>query len=303
MKKYFLIVAWILVVIPAVAQDFNTNGAQSQAKQPTVMVVPYINAELDKYPEKLRTYIDTNPMITLCINKIEGAFRSKGYPTNSFSGQLRKLQGQAIISASKSASFSYAKAAVTGGKAEICVYIRPQVISNGDTREVRLFVQADAFGENFASVDFRSGPFRTNDSIALAEKALATISHTFFYQMEDSYNDMLTKGRSVSILIEFTKECEVGPYTEVGTEGKTLDEEMGAWAYNMALGNVGSAQSGDGVITLSMKSPVYEKDTHRAVPVEYFGRKLFPHLKKLIGNLATVEQTINQGQNVQFIIK
>lgn len=296
----------MLAGIPAIAQEFNTRGTENQASQPTVMVVPYLNAELDNDGEKLRTYIDTNPMIKLCINKVEEAFGLKGYPTTSFSGQLRITQNRRLVSASKSATSSIAKKVVQGSKADICVYMTPMVINNSDgTTEVRLTLEAQEakIGQNFANADFRSGPFRTNDTIRLAEKALATVSNNFFYQIEDGFNRMLEEGRDVSILIEFAEGCEVGPYTRVGANNKTFDREMMDWVRATAYKGAGDSQSADGVIEVTMKIPVYEVGTNIPFQLGLVTSMLNDHLAKLLGDLAIAEPIINQGQNIQFIIK
>lgn len=307
MKKYTILIFGLLIMsIRITAQEFNTRGTGNQAQSPSVMVVPYINSELDNDAVKLRTYIDENPMIKLCMNKVQEAFSLKGYPTKDFVGLLRRNQNRRLLSTAKSASSSVAKSIVTQSKAAICVYMTPMITHNEDgTMEVRLTLEAQeaALGQNFANADFSSGRFRTTDSLRLAERALATISNNFFYQLEDGFNRMLSEGRDVSVLIEFAEGAEVGPYTKVGTNGKTLDREMMDWVRATAYNGSGDSQSGDGIIEMALKVPVYEVGTDIPFQIGLLGDMLLNHLTTLIGDLGTVELAINQGQNIQFIIK
>lgn len=291
---------------PACAQEFNTRGTENQASQPSVMVVPYINAELDGDADKLRTYMDTNPMIKVCISKVKEAFSAKGYPTRDLLGQLRKNQNRKLISASKSATSSAAKSAVLAAKADICVYLTPLVIKNANgSMEVRITLDAQEAqtGQSFANADFNSGSYQSTDTITMAETALAIINTKFFYQVEDGFNQMLEEGRDVSILIEFAEECEVGPYTKVGTAGKTFDREMMDWTRKTAYKGSGNSESADGMVEISMKIPVYEVGTDVPFQLGLVSDMLREHLEKLLGDLAGVEPVVSQGQNIQFIIK
>jgi len=286
-------------------QEFNTQGVGSQAHQPSVMVVPYINEELDNDAEKLRNYIDANPLLKVSLNKVKEAFDLKGFPTKDFIGALRVLKNRKLVSASKSTSTSIAKSVIRNSKAEIIVYVTPMVLKNGDFNEVRFTLDAQEamIGQSFANSDFSSGSFRTNDTVMLADRALATINNTFFYQLEDEFKQMVEQGRDVSILVEFAEGCEVGPFTRLGTERKTLTRALLDWgranAYHKSCGD---PESADGIIEMKMKVPVYLDDTGEPYQISLTTDALLTFFEKLLGDQAVVEIAMAQGQNIHFVI-
>lgn len=304
-KLGVVIAVFILSNLGLKAQEFNTQGVGNQAHQPSVMVVPYINEELDNDADKLRSYIDANPLLKISLNKVKEAFDLKGFPTKDFVGALRVNRNRRLVSASKGASSSVAKSVIRDSKAEIIVYVTPIVIKNNGMNEVRFTLDAQEamIGQSFANSDFSSGSFRTNDTIMLAERALATISSSFFYQIEDGFNQMVEEGRDVSILVEFAEGCEVGPYTRFGTERKTLSRALLDWgranAYHKSCGD---PQSADGIIEMTMKVPVYLDDTGEPYQISLTTDALLTFFDQLLGSEAEAEVVTAQGQNIHFII-
>ena len=306
MKKiYMMMAALVLACTAAKAQEFNTQGTGSQAHQPSVMVVPYINAELDNNADALRTYIDNNPLVKIGLSKVKEAFDLKGFPTKDFAGALRVNKNRRLVSASRGTSSSVAKSIIRDSKAEIIVYLTPIIIKNGGLTEVRFTLEAQEamIGQNFASADYSSGSYRTNDSIMLAERALANISTSFFYQIEDGFNQMVEQGRDVSILIEFAEGCEVGPYTRLGAQRKTLSRALLDWgrahAYHKSCGD---PQSADGIIEMTMKVPVYLDDTGEPYQISLTTDALLTFFDELLGERAIAEVATAQGQNIHFVI-
>lgn len=304
-KLYIAMMAFMLSSLGMKAQEFNTQGTGNQAHQPSVMVVPYINEELDNDADKLRSYIDGNPLLKMSLNRVKEAFDLKGFPTKDFVGALRVNRNRRLVSASKGASSSVAKSVVRDSKAEIIVYLTPIVSKNNGLNEVHFTLDAQEamIGNSFANSNLSSGSFRTNDTIMLAERALATISSSFFYQIEDGFNQMVEEGRDVSIFVEFAEGCEVGPYTRLGAERKTLSRALLDWgranAYHKSCGD---PQSADGIIEMTMKVPVYLDDTGEPYQISLTTDALLTFFDQLLGEQARADVAVAQGQNIHFII-
>lgn len=306
MKKiYVMIAACAFACVSAKAQEFNTQGMGTQAHQPSVMVVPYINEELDNDADKLRAYIDSNPLMKIGLSKVKEAFDLKGFPTRDFVGALRVNRNRRLVSASKGTSSSVAKSIIRNSKAEIIVYLTPIVTRNNDLSEVRFTLDAQEamIGQSFANTDLSSGSYRTNDTIMLADRALETLNTTFFYQIEDGFNQMVEEGRDVSILVEFAEGCEVGPYTRLGAERKTLSRALLDWGRSHAYHqSCGDPQSADGIIEMTMKVPVYLDDTGEPYQISLTTDALLTFFDQLLGEQAIAEVAMAQGQNIHFVI-
>jgi len=299
-----MLMAFVLSVISVKGQEFDTQGVGNQAKQPSVMVVPQVDPELENDADKLRAYIEQNPLVSICLSKVKETFNLKGFPTKDFIGALRVNKNRRLLSASKSTSSSVAKSLIRDSKAEIIVYVRPEV-TGSDLKEVHITMSAQEAmtGTSFADATFSSGSFRTNDSIMLANRALATIATNFFYQIEDGFNQMVEEGRDVSILIEFAEGCEVGPFTRLGEQRKTLSRALLDWgranAYHKSCGD---PQSADGIIEMTMKVPVYLDDTGEPYQISLTTDALLTFFDQLLGEQAIAEVAAAQGQNIHFII-
>ena len=299
-----MLMAFVLSVISVKGQEFDTQGVGNQAKQPSVMVVPQVDPELENDADKLRAYIEQNPLVSICLSKVKETFNLKGFPTKDFIGALRVNKNRRLLSASKSTSSSVAKSLIRDSKAEIIVYVRPKVTGN-DLKEVHITMSAQEAmtGTSFADATFSSGSFRTNDSIMLANRALAAIATNFFYQIEDGFNQMVEEGRDVSILIEFAEGCEVGPFTRLGEQRKTLSRALLDWgranAYHKSCGD---PQSADGIIEMTMKVPVYLDDTGEPYQISLTTDALLTFFDQLLGEQAIAEVAAAQGQNIHFII-
>lgn len=305
MNKFsVMIIAFVLSAISVKGQEFDTQGVGSQAKQPSVMVVPLVGPELENDAEKLRAYIEQNPLVGICLSKVKETFNLKGFPTKDFIGALRVNKNRRLLSASKSTSTSIAKSLIRDSKAEIIVYVDHEVIGT-DMKEVLITMSAQEAmtGTSFADATLSSGSYRTNDTIMLANRALATIGTNFFYQIEDGFNQMVEEGRDVSILIEFAEGCEVGPFTRLGSERKTLSRALLDWgranAYHKSCGD---PQSADGIIEMTMKVPVYLDDTGEPYQISLTTDALLTFFDQLLGEQAIAEVAAAQGQNIHFII-
>lgn len=305
MNKFsVMIIAFVLSAISVKGQEFDTQGVGSQAKQPSVMVVPLVGPELENDAEKLRAYIEQNPLVGICLSKVKETFNLKGFPTKDFIGALRVNKNRRLLSASKSTSTSIAKSLIRDSKAEIIVYVDHEVIGT-DMKEVLITMSAQEAmtGTSFADATLSSGSYRTNDTIMLANRALATVGTNFFYQIEDGFNQMVEEGRDVSILIEFAEGCEVGPFTRLGSERKTLSRALLDWgranAYHKSCGD---PQSADGIIEMTMKVPVYLDDTGEPYQISLTTDALLTFFDQLLGEQAIAEVAAAQGQNIHFII-
>lgn len=286
----------------AVAFCLLPQNASGQAAQPTVMVMPDINSKLNANPEELRNYMESNPLLELCIRRVKESFTTRSYPVRDFAKALAELKTDALLSADKSAATDIAKQIAQSSDADICIYVKPQVISHsGGLVEVIIGLDAQEakLSNSFANASFSSDKFRTSDSIKLATRALDAISNNFFYQIEEGFHQMVVEGRTMRFKIEFAEGCDVDAYTEVGTNGLDLVGELDEWA-----GKQGGKVSGssDKYINLYIKVPVYDTDGS-AYPIGRQRSKLQSSLNRWVGTLGCRAKTVlSRDQVINLMI-
>ncbi len=285
-----------------VALLLSVQTVKGQAAQPTVMVMPDVNSALSANPEALRTYLESNKLMELCISRVKEAFTTRSYPVRDFAKALSLLKTDALVSADQSAATNTAKMIAQSSDAEICIYVSPKLIHHGGGMSeviILLDAQEAKLGNSFANANFSSDKFNTSDSIKLANRALDQISNNFFYQIEDGFSQMVREGRNMRFSIEFASDCEMDAYTEVGENGLDLAGELDEWA-NTQSGKV--TNSSDKYINLTIKVPVYDTDG-APYPIGRQRSKLQRQLNQWLKPLGYKARTVlGRDQVVHFLI-
>lgn len=307
MKRIILSMLLFTVAAYGFSQNYDTSGTGSQASQPTVMVMPDVNSKLSGNPENLRSYLESNPMLELCISRVKEAFTLKSYPVRDFAKALSALKTDALLSADQSAATDVAKQIVQSSDADICIYVKPKVINHaGGLSEVivELDAQEAKLSNSFANASFSSDKFRTSDSIKLASRAMDCISNNFFYQIEEGFHQMVVDGRTMRFKIEFAEGCDIDAYTEVGTNGNDLETELTDWILANAYNKNGRVTgSSDKYINMEMKVPVYEESTGRPFPINRMRGILLRSLRQWLTPLGCKAKTVaSRDQVMNFLI-
>ena len=175
LSSVICLVVMAMLAAGAMAQGYETRGSGHQAKLPNIMVVPYINEQMDSSPADLRTFIDNNPMLQLALSKVKESFSLNGYPTVDFIGLLRSQKNNSMAQAYRGATSNPIIKMMQSSKADIFVYITPRIIKNGATSQAIVMLDAqDAYTrESFANANFSSDQFETSDSVRLVNMALS----------------------------------------------------------------------------------------------------------------------------------
>lgn len=206
--------------------------AQVNTVQPTIMVVPFI-----KEGEDARKVLDDANDKRQVINAIEGAFSKRGYKTKNIY-QVFKNQSQRVAFQDGAATDLVSKiVAASGADISIEADININQQSNGTSVRVGLSAREVSTSNVLASKIGDSGRFYTTDIGKLGEKAIEKGMDDFLATMQNSFNDMIVNGRSISVEISFDEMSDYDMSSEVGSSGDELRDVLEEWMEQNAYKN------------------------------------------------------------------
>lgn len=295
-----------MVATGVMAQGYETRGSGYQAKLPNIMVVPYINEQMDASPSDLRTFIDNNPMLQLALSKVKESFSLNGYPTVDFIGLLRSQKNNSMAQAYRGATSNPIIKMMQSSKADIFVYITPRIIKNGSTSQAIVMLDAqDAYTrESFANANFSSDEFETSDSVRLVGMALDNISRNFFGQIEERFADLVASGRTIVAHMYVKEGCEMSFYDGFGATGDDLGTLLNYYFAENAYHGTGEVTAiEDYYMDMSFKIPVYEEQSGRPVPMTYAMSMLRRFLRGVLPSEYKIGKTDTNGAQIDIYIE
>lgn len=281
---------------------FAQNG---QAKQPNVMVIPYVAA--DKDSARLEAILN-DEAILLALSKIKEEFNLRGFPTIDFMTEFQKVQNRAYAASTLNAKSTGLQAYVEGSRADIYVTVKitkEDFIEEG-TSNVTLLVEAKEreIGFSLANANIVSNRFRASKK-ELTEYALKHISENFFNQLKQEFRKMVTNGREVNIVFKVSENCDFDMVNDVvGTRDMTLSDELDEWVLANAFKGDGEVRWGGDNLDVFMKVPVYDPDTGRPRSIKSGTNKLKMYASELLKDKGyTVIEQAASGQYIQLLIQ
>lgn len=281
---------------------FAQNG---QARQPNVMVVPYVAT--DKNNERLEAILN-DEAILLAISKIKEEFNLRKFPTIDFMAEFQRVQNRAYAASALNAKSTGLQAYVEGSRADIYVTVKitkEDFVEEG-TSNVTLLVEAKEreTGFSLANVSIVSDRSRSSKK-ELTEYALEDISENFFNQLKQEFRKMVTNGREVNITFKVSENCDFDMVNDVvGTRDMTLSDELDEWVSANAFKENGEVRWGGDNLEVFMKVPVYDPDTGRPRSIKSETNKLKRFASGLLKDkgYAVIEQAAS-GQYIQLLIQ
>lgn len=301
MKRQIIVLFACITALTGYAQDSATRGTANNLRQPNVIVVPYTKADQD-----VRDMLESNPVVSRAVSKVKEEFGNRGFATKDFVTLLKAGKRNDIMSATTGAKSDPVKDIILESKADISVEVKIFVNKHENgASEVSLELQAAeaVSGESFANASYTSDKFITQDSLKLAERALAKINDDFFTQLQNGFNDIMEKGRNLNIRIELGANTEIDPYTQLST-GNDLETELHTWMSENAFGGNYEINSTDLVIDVSMKVPLYDQVTDKPYNIGKIRGPLTTYLNNLIASTGhSVKTKSSSGQQIWLVIQ
>ena len=285
-----------------------TTSAFSQAKKPTIMVLPSeiwcirnnytINyddmgetRQIPDYKKALQNNSDMRAMIAAMADFMQ----KEGYPIKSLEQELKNLESEAaedMLMSSKETGSEVAESPVDKLKAnaspDIILDLDFEKVQIGPKTQIKFNLQAiDSYTGKIISGNVGQGtPSSAGDITNQLQEAVLSFKDNFLEGLMNHFNNLFTDGREIIVNIKRWSDCEIDFETEFGDSelGEILEDYM---ASNTVKGRFSTKSATENKIRFEqVRIPMMVDDgegNSRAVDARYWGRNLVKFIKKTTG--------------------
>ncbi len=291
-KLIFVFIAALLLL--------STSGAFSQAKKPTIMVVPsdvWCNTngymtEFDNQGTKVKVpdykkAFQENADLLLAISKINELMSERGFPLKNLESALKTLQDQAAEDAmltSKSGgevTESPIDKLKKVAKADIWLQMTWSVNQTGPKKSVTFNMQGlDAYTDKqIAGASGTGKPSFTAELPVLIEEAVLAYIDNFNVQLQAHFQDMFDNGREVMLRIKTWNTFDGDLNNEY--DGKELSVIIEDWmTENTVKGRFSTTDATENMMLFEqVRIPLFDAN-NKAVDARNWARNLQKMLKE-----------------------
>lgn len=281
MKKPFLLLLGLFISSVVMAQ-VNTV-------QPSIMVIPFVPEGAD-----MRKALDVSNEKRQVIAAISGAFADKGFATKDFYANFKSISQNAAFEDDVKTDLK--SQIIQSSGADIFVEADININKSGDGNSVRIVIKAceASTAKVLASKIGDSGKFYTTDFGKLGAKATQKVMEDFLTTMQQSFNDMITNGRSIVVNITFSEMSDYDTTSEVGEDGYELRDLLELWMEENAYKNYYHIQgtTDKKMIFDEVRIPLKDPTTGRNYNINKFSMSLAKFFKD---NGMQVDRNLNGG--------
>lgn len=275
-------------------------GAFSQAKKPTIMVVPsdvWCNTngymlEFDNQGTKVKVpdykaALQSNADLLLVISKINELMAARGFPLKNLESALKTLQDQAAEDAmltSKSGAEineSPIDKLKKVAKADIWMQMTWSLNTTGPKKSVTFNLQGlDAYTDKqIAGASGTGNPSFTAELPVLLEEAVLAHLDNFNVQLQAHFDDMFKNGREVILRIKTFSSFDGDLNTEF--DGKELSEIIEGWmTENTVSGKFSTSDATENMMLFEqVRIPLFDAN-NKAIDTRSWARNLQKMLKE-----------------------
>lgn len=311
MKKYFVMLAML----------FAANSAFSQAKKPTIMVVPndnwcYLNGYMVSYdnqgstknvPDYERAFQENSDLV-MVVNKISGMMAERGFPLVDMQATMDAIQTRSAINSaieSKSGSgvneSAYDKLMNTA-RADIKIEISWTINQIGPKRSVSFTLAGkDAYtGKTIVSLSGTGAQSFSVELPILLEEAVLNYIDNFNAGLQKHFDDLFANGREIMVYIEKFSSWDEDLESEYN--GMELGEIIEEWmASNTVKGRFNTAFASEERMKFTqVRIPLYD-EKGKALDARSYMRKLSNYLKNTPFSIPNKLTTQGLGEITIFL--
>ena len=288
-KQLTKIVCLIVILLSISVQSF------SQAKKPTIMVVPardwctknqfmvqYDNQGSTFSEPDYRKALDERSDLKLVIIKLGEMMTERNFPLKNLESELTKLQKKAAKQSVSNTKTNPLKELSKTAKADIWMEIGWDIIQNGPKKSVNFRLQGlDAYtGKQIAAAAGTGQPSFNADVTTLLEEAVLAHIDNFNSQLQQHFDDLFENGREVTLEILTDENFANNLETEYG--GMALSRQIKKWIKeNTVKGRFSQLDADeDGMEFEQVRIPLYGTDGE-AYDTQTWAEGLQDYLKTL----------------------
>lgn len=292
-----------LTLNPAWADKKKVNP--TAALNPTIVVVPYVDAKWGYSFEGMRNKVESSPLQRHVIAKITEQFTKNGYKTRDFISQLQNAKNDQLLRSG--AQTDDATMLVQQLPGDIVVTVEAGVETYGGGQScMTLMLRAVEKQTNgdLASKTFDGGRYLTTDSIRLASGAINNIGADFMTQIQDAFEAMVKKGREVTLDLNLSESVSDWDFDQDSpNSGEYFKDAFEEWlrtnsyqsVYDMSL-------STDKYVKARVNVPLWDYEKNRSYSLSNFSSDLRKFFKAQLGEDYKPKITA-MGQKVMITIE
>ncbi len=273
-----------------------TVMAFSQAKKPTLMVVPsdvwcnkngyvqeFDNQGFTQTVSDYQAALQNDMNLKLVIAKINDLMAERGFPLKDLEQTLKNIQQQnaeMAMTTSKSGNEiaeSPLDKLLRTAKADIILEITWNVTEVGPKRTLTYILEGkDAYtGKSIGGANGASQPSFSADVVVLLEEAVVAHIDNFNNRLQAHFDDMATNGREVALEVRVFQDNPLGIDLETEYDGYELLEIIENWmADNTVEHRFSTLGSSESYISFEqVRIPLYDANG-RAMDTQRFAREL-----------------------------
>lgn len=308
MKKIIIVILFVVI---------NVGLSFSQAKKPTLMVVPsdvWCNQngymmEFDnqgtimKIPNYKKAFQENAELLTV-ISKINSLFADRGFPLKDMASVVKSLElnsAEDAMMASKETGAAAAENPVDKlkavAKADVILQVTWQVNQIGPKRSITFNLQGlDSYTDKqVAAASGTGAPSFTAELPVLLEESVISHLDNFTNSLQNYFDDILTNGREVTLRIKVWEDWGEDLETEFGEDEDELGDLIEDWlADNTVNGNFNTTDASENMMFFEqVRIPLYyeRNGKQRAMDTRRFAKGLSKYLKNdlMVANKVTIK--------------
>jgi hypothetical protein len=312
MKKISLLILSLVHLI-------STNTLYSQAKKPTLMILPsdnwceqrYFMTEFDNQgtKQKVPNYkqaFQEDVEIGQVISKIGSLMIDRGFPLKDAEQELKAIEARSAednMTTSTTSGSSIAESPLdklkNKAKADIVIQIWWKVNKTDQGKSVSFVLEAfDAYTSKRIASSSGTGTANNTDIVPiLLEKAILANIDPFTAQLQSHFDDMFNNGREILLTIKKWNSWDKNMETEIA--GKEITDYVNEWLQqNTVKGRYNMADATENIIRCDqVRIPLYDVN-NIAIDARQFGKGLQKYLKAAPFNFEVKLMTRGLGEAI-----
>ncbi len=314
----------ILLIFVAI---LSANMVFSQAKKPTLMVVPsdvWCNTngymmEFDNQGTKVKIpnykkAFQENSDLLLVISKINGMMADRGFPLKNMESVLKSLESNSAEDAmmsSKETGMGASESPIDKlkkvAKADIIIQLTWTLNTTGPKKSVTFNLQGlDSYTDKqIASASGTGAPSFSAEVPVLLEEAVLAHMDNFTASLQTHFDDLFANGREVIVRIKKWDDWENDLETEYGDDDDELGTIIEDWmGDNTVNGRYSTTDATENMMLFEqVRIPLYyeKKGKQRAMDTRRFAKQLSKFLKNEPYNIPNKVVTKGLGRATIYL--
>lgn len=285
-----------------------TVSAFSQAKKPTIMVLPseiwcirngytinYDDMGETKQIPDYKKALQNNSDMRAMIASMADFMQKEGYPIKSLEQELKNLESEAaeeMVMSSKETGSEVAESPIDRLKAnaqpDIILDLDFEKVQLGPKTQIKFNLQAiDAYTGKIISGNVGQGtPSSAGDITNQLQEAVLSFKDNFLEGLMIHFNNLFSDGREIIVNIKRWGDCEIDFETEFGDLelGEIIEDYMAKNTVNGRFSTKSATENKLRFEQVRIPMTIDEGEGNiRAVDARYWGRSLVRFIKKTTG--------------------